>query len=201
MGKIIQFNIRIVHSSPSIWRSFQIMDDYRLDHFHQVLQIVMGWDNYHLHRFTIQGKHYEMNMPHIMNLYEEGENEVKYFLHDFNLQQNEEIAYLYDFGDSWEHLIEVEDIIEGELIVPICLAGKNAGPREDSGGIHHYQHLVKIIKNPSHPDYEEFKTWLPENFDATLFDILSLNKELKRFGLFRQENPDFKSSPWQMVNT
>jgi len=198
MGQIIQFNIRIADSSPSIWRSFQIMDDYRLDQFHQIIQIVMGWENCHLHKFTCKGKQYEMTMPHLMDMYEEGEEETKYCLRDLKLQQNEEIAYLYDFGDSWEHIIEVELIKEGTLTNPVCLAGKQACPYEDSGGIHHYYHILKILKNPKHPDHQGFKDWLPDNFDPTTFGLKAINRELKRYGLFRNENPTASSSPWQM---
>lgn len=199
MSQILQFNILLSDSAPSIWRTFQVMDDYRLDHFHQVLQIVMGWENRHLHKFSINDKYYEMSMPQLMDLYEEGEDETKYFLRDFNFQQNDIIGYLYDFGDSWEHILEVETVIEGEIETPICLAGKNAGPQEDSGGIHHYQHLVKILQNPKHPQYADFAGWLPENHDPTFFDLKAVNIELKRFGLFRKENPRMTSSPWQMT--
>ena len=199
MGQIIQFNIRLLDSSPSIWRSFKIMDDYRLDQFHQVIQIIMGWENYHLHKFTYKGKAYEMNMPQMMDHYEEGADETKYYLSDFKLQQNEEINYLYDFGDSWKHIIEVESITEGIIVTPNCLAGKYACPKEDSGAIHHYQHLVKIIQNPKHPQYEDYKDWFPEDFDPAAFDIKAINRTLKRFGLFRNENPIATSSPWHMI--
>ena len=34
------------------------LDTMTLAQLHEVLQIVMGWENYHLHEFTIHGKHY-----------------------------------------------------------------------------------------------------------------------------------------------
>ena len=38
----LQIKISLANSHIPIWRRFSITDDYRLDRFHQVLQIVMG---------------------------------------------------------------------------------------------------------------------------------------------------------------
>ncbi len=46
-------------------------------------------------------------------------------------------SYEYDFGDSWQHRIEVEKVLPPEPGVryPRCLAGKRARPPEDVGAI------------------------------------------------------------------
>ena len=53
MSKTLQFSIQLMGSNPLIWRTFKVSDSYRLDRFHQVIQIVMGWYNAHLHEFRI----------------------------------------------------------------------------------------------------------------------------------------------------
>jgi hypothetical protein len=40
-------------NQPLIWRLFLVTDDYRFDRFHQVVFLVMGWMNSHLHEFDI----------------------------------------------------------------------------------------------------------------------------------------------------
>ncbi|MPZ83337.1 MAG: hypothetical protein GEV28_24265 [Actinophytocola sp.] len=44
-------------------------------------------------------------------------------------------SYLYDFGDSWRHTVEVEKIHDAETDVtyPRCVAGKGTRPGEDGG--------------------------------------------------------------------
>jgi hypothetical protein len=42
---ILQFHISLPESRPPIWRRIQLTDDYRLDRFHQIIQIAMGWEN------------------------------------------------------------------------------------------------------------------------------------------------------------
>ncbi|MEU4540430.1 plasmid pRiA4b ORF-3 family protein [Streptosporangium sp. NPDC023825] len=51
-------------------------------------------------------------------------------------QVGERLAYRYDFGDCWEHDIEVEKIYQGAptTIYPRCTAGSRTCPPEDCGG-------------------------------------------------------------------
>jgi hypothetical protein len=41
---------------PAVWRRVRVPADYTLDRLHDVIQIVMGWQDNHLHHFEI-GKH------------------------------------------------------------------------------------------------------------------------------------------------
>lgn len=110
MPKILQLKILLIESNPLVWRTFKLSDDYRMDRFHQVLQIVMGWNNSHLHEFRIKGReigmiddHFSLDSPNL-------EDETKVYLRDLDLKGKDTFNYFYDFGDSWEHLIDVEHI-------------------------------------------------------------------------------------------
>jgi hypothetical protein len=52
--QIYQFHVLLVTISPAIWRRFLIRSDSSIADLHYILQIVMGWDDEHLHQFTIQ---------------------------------------------------------------------------------------------------------------------------------------------------
>lgn len=56
--EIYQFHVLLLHISPAIWRRILIRSDSSIADLHHVLQIVMGWDDTHLHRFTLHGKEY-----------------------------------------------------------------------------------------------------------------------------------------------
>ncbi|MCX6750099.1 MAG: plasmid pRiA4b ORF-3 family protein, partial [Candidatus Pacearchaeota archaeon] len=92
--------------------------------------------------------------------------------------------YTYDFGDSWEHIILIEDIQEkkpNEKLTPVCIEGKNACPPEDCGGIGDYEDILKIRKNKKHPQYKEMIVgWLGEDFDPEKFDIKKVNGRLQK---------------------
>ncbi len=56
--------------------------------------------------------------------------------------------YIYDFGDNWIHQITVEKILppeEGKSF-PVLITGRRACPPEDIGGIHHYMHILEVLR-------------------------------------------------------
>jgi hypothetical protein len=58
------------------------------------------------------------------------------------------LVYVYDFGDSWEHLIEVEAVHRPAPRVryPRCPAGAGACPPEDRGGPPGYHDLQRALR-------------------------------------------------------
>jgi len=52
-GAIYQFKMALIGITPPIWRRVQVSGDDTLAQLHRVLQVVMGWENYHLYMFRI----------------------------------------------------------------------------------------------------------------------------------------------------
>ena len=50
--------IQLLDIEPTIWRRFVVSASITLDRLHDVIQIVMGWTDSHLHEFTIGKKRY-----------------------------------------------------------------------------------------------------------------------------------------------
>lgn len=50
-----QLKITLNYISPPIWRSFQVRSDVKLTKLHEIIQIVMGWENCHLYTFHVGG--------------------------------------------------------------------------------------------------------------------------------------------------
>jgi hypothetical protein len=85
--------------------------------------------------------------------------------------------YTYDFGDSWEHDVLVEDILAPDGVAhAVCLAGRRAGPPEDCGGVWGYAELCDILADPDHPDHAE-------RVDPAAFDEDAVNASLARIRL------------------
>src|SRR5256885_9413534 len=89
---------------------------------------------------------------------------------------------LYHFGDGWQHVVVVEKVLppDAGFKHPVCLAGANACPPEDCGGIPGYYNLLEILDDPKHPEHEDMKEWIGEDFDSTRFDLGEINTELGR---------------------
>jgi Plasmid pRiA4b ORF-3-like protein len=87
------------------------------------------------------------------------------------------LVYEYDFGDSWEHAIVLEEIVPRASTAryPMVLAGRGACPPEDVGGLPGYYHFLEAIKNPKDPDHEDMVEWGGEGFDPVAFDVQATN--------------------------
>jgi len=91
--------IQLLDIEPAIWRRFVVPASI------DVIQIVMGWTDSHLHEFTIGNKRYT-EYPESK---EDGLVCGRYRLGDLIKQKGRTFSYLYDFGDSWEHEIVLEE--------------------------------------------------------------------------------------------
>ncbi|MBN1545282.1 MAG: plasmid pRiA4b ORF-3 family protein [Syntrophaceae bacterium] len=175
-----QFKITLRGSSPPIWRRFIVPDSITLPKMHQVIQIVMGWTDSHLHEFVVGGVSFGVPDPDYPS---SPRNEARVRINQLLYNEKEKLLYLYDFGDGWEHLMTLEKIVIGDSASskPRCLAGKRACPPEDCGGIYGYYALLEAIKDTDHPEHESMIEWVDGDIDPNYFDIDEVNMILSRF--------------------
>jgi hypothetical protein len=192
--------IRLLDIEPEIWRRFVVPDSITLDRLHDVIQIVMGWKDYHLHEFTIGKKRYT-EWPEYKD---DGAEDGKYHLGNLIKQKGRTFHYLYDFGDSWEHEIILEDsrYFNPELQSDIeCLEGARACPPEDIGSISGYYEFCEALKDASHEKHNSYKEWFggfpwyDGIFDSEKYDIEKVNYELMKYLRWSRERLRF----WQGV--
>jgi hypothetical protein len=177
--EVYQFKISLKNISPPIWRRIQVPENYSFWDLHVAIQNAMGWLDCHLHEFTTIEKDYKkiqrIGVPDIeMDDFEVLPSWKEKINNWFSLDNNKAINYTYDFGDNWEHRVELEKILKRKEGVdyPICITGKRACPPEDCGGVWGYENTINILKNPKKPEYKETLEWLggdffPEKFDCS----------------------------------
>ncbi len=176
-GVVYQLKITLRDIKPPIWRRVQVKDC-TLNQLHDLIQTCMGWDGYHLHAFEIGGEQYSEPDPDGMM---ETEDERKVKLSQVVAGGIKKLTYTYDFGDNWDHVIQVEKTLEAEAGVryPRCIAGKRACPPEDCGGPWGYAEFLEAIRDPKHERHEELLEWVGGEFDPEKFDIEAVNEELR----------------------
>ena len=81
-----------------------------------------------------------------------------------------------------QRIREVEKVLPPDAAFkhPVCLAGANACPPEDCGGVWGYYNLLGILADSKHPEHEEMKEWIGEEFDPAAFDLNGVNSGLKQ---------------------
>ena len=203
--QVHELKITLCGCKPPIWRRVAVSSNMRLSDLHQVIQVVMGWGNYHLHQFIIPDTRPKPTREELASLdwqaryerltmcrdrcwsdprmeVEGAEDESRVTLSELAPAVKSKLIYEYDFGDGWEHLIKVVKIgppVEA-VKYPLCLAGKLACPPDDSGGIWGYYEKLKVLKNPKHEDYENTLEWMGKNFDPEHFDLEKINATLMK---------------------
>lgn len=174
-----QLKITLQASQPPIWRRLEVPSDLTLDRLHEVIQDAFGWFDYHMWVFETPEGEYGMEDPELGH-----RNAISKKVEAAAPQVGGRIRYVYDFGDGWEHDIEVENVLAAEpgIAYPRCLTGERACPPEDCGGIGGYEELLQILADPEHDERAERLEWLgmdsADEFDPAAFDVGEVNEVL-----------------------
>lgn len=195
----LRLYVQLEGSFPPVWRRIEIASDLGLDELHDVLQVVFGWEDYHLHRFTT-GSERDAGTAFACtaDLAEAFEDDPSLPTWDVRVDEllgaaGEQLHYQYDYGDNWCVSLEVEDTIEGSVPAgrAMLLEGAGAGPPEDCGGLHGYRLLVAAA-DPAHPEHRqaltEVATWwgqevAPDELGLVPFDVTALTDRLQGLDL------------------
>lgn len=189
--KFFEIKIQLKHiTKPPVWRKLRIPANMSFAELHDLIQISMGWLDGHLHQFRAKTP---TGMVSIImdeeDLDLEGDYlETEVMLEKFLKNPKDKVEYLYDFGDTWEHEITLENVVETAepLPAPFILSGKGACPPEDCGGVPGYERLKEVMANPKLKDnkeeYKMFSEWLGlKTWDAEELDIDGLNEDMEDY--------------------
>jgi len=182
--RLFQLRVSLKEIVPEIWRRIQVKNC-TLDRLHLHIQLAMGWENYHLYQFKIDGIIHGdpelicegfLDDPEVIDSHETKLSDV--VPRDgrrFRFQ------YEYDFGDGWEHDVLFEGCLRAEkgARYPVCLEGERACPPEDVGGTYGYAEYLEAIGNPDHEEHEEYLQWRGP-FDPKKFDAEAVTKKMHR---------------------
>ena len=179
---LYQLKITLKYSQPKIWRRVVVPANLKLNRLHDVIQRVMPWTDSHLHQFVVGRVYYGQPDPDA-DMGFETLNEKRYTIADIAPGAKKKFIYEYDFGDGWEHEIVVEKVLPPDTNFKkiVCLAGENACPPDDCGGIGGYYQMLEIIADAKHPEHKHMKEWLGGEWDMNQFDLALANDALKRF--------------------
>ncbi len=183
------FKVTLRLERHQVWRRLVVPLHLTFEKLHEVLQEAFAWENYHLHEFYIlDGDKPIVNLVGDENEFEtfgfqekiETKFETDVKLSDY-IPQYKQIKYIYDFGDHWEHILEVEDLVgDYDKNYPICIEGEGIAPPEDVGGEPGYEEYLRILTDENHSEYKKNmvnrNVWKGNN----VFDIGLINRRIKR---------------------
>lgn len=193
--EVYQLHILLLKISPAIWRRVLVPSDQSLVDLHHILQIVMGWDDTHLHRFLIHGKTHGISREGGL-CFRSNPKQIR--LSDLHLRLKERFLYEYDFEAFWQHQIRLENILPFSSIktYPRCIGGARQAPPEWCNGPlayleqkqyysvgHIERRLLEIVEDEEARvgDYGEEAATMLFWLQAETFDRSAVNNRLALF--------------------
>jgi hypothetical protein len=178
---LYQLKITLQWSDPAIWRRVVVRADMRLDRLHEVMQEVMPWTDSHMHQFVLGRTFY--GVPDLeTDMGFETLDERRHTVAELAPAAKKKFIYEYDFGDSWSHEVKLEKILppDAGFKHPVCLAGANACPPDDCGGIPGYYQMLAILADPENEEHDHWLEWVGGQWNPEHFALAEANQRLKK---------------------
>jgi hypothetical protein len=183
--EIATLRIELKDSDPPIWRVVEVPTSITLKVLHDIVQVTMGWLDYHLWELVIHGQSYGLPMDEDWGT---APRKVasRTRLREVLAPGTTRIDYTYDFGDNWEHNLIVSDVRRGEpdTAYPRFIGGERDCPPEDCGGIPGFYEMLEARADPSHPDHAEITEWL-DGYDPEELEVFPIQVALRRIAARR----------------
>ena len=177
LKKVLKYMLRItlVGSRPKVWREIAVPSTIKLTSLAHVIILAMGWEENHLSMFNKGSKEYHVYMEGTEIYDEPVEDASEYALCDL-LGADEEMTFVYDFGDYWRHTVRVVECVKygkDERPTVRLIDGKNACPPNDVGGIGGYKEMLRVTKEePDGDEAWEYYTWLGSKWNEKFFPAI-----------------------------
>ena len=212
---IYQFYAELDDYSPKIWRRFQVMNNITMARLGYIVMTMFEMQASHLFCFEVPlGQNYYQYMKERLSEEElnnhisfRNKNEVKRFEvqnemtaefedEDALNAASEKLPHIitwvgdkfmlqYDYGDSWEVKLVLEQIIEDKNLpgkeLPRVLEGEGYGIIEDCGGTGGLEEIAKAYRKKRGKQYNQYRQWLGvDDMDLAAFDLDDMNFRLKK---------------------
>ena len=174
--KVYEIRISLRGTEPLVWRKVLIHEFVDLSDLHMLIQMVMGWENRHLYSFTIN----EQKFTDEDSALEINQNETEGVSLNEVLGDSKEFSYTYDFGDGWQHHLEITEVLDHDprMQYPACIGGENACPPEDCGGPPGFDNFKTVIAGKDSPEKNDLLAWVGGYYNPSTFDPNFVNKRL-----------------------
>lgn len=147
--QVKEYRIRVSLNGTSrlIWREIVVPSDLTLEVLANILVDVMGWTGEHLFGFEHMKRHYCSSYEMKEGIMGNELDFSKYTISDILKKKGSKTEFDYDYGDGWEHDVEVVETREYGKYEPLnirFICGFGACPPEDCGGVWGYEELLDI---------------------------------------------------------
>jgi len=189
-NNLYQIKVSLIGAQPPIWRRLLIEPDTTFQDLHRVIQLTMGWQVSHLHLFQAQDGRLLGDLAEDEDGMLNFEDESAVAVSSLLIKEGQVLKYEYDFGDSWEHEVTLEKILQGnqEEPLPRCIKAVRQCPPENVGGLPGFYDFLGAMEDAARPDHDAAREWRGgEWFDPEYVNLNQINEDLlERHALFAE---------------
>jgi hypothetical protein len=155
----VQLSVTLRDIEPPIWRRLLVPASLTLDELHAVIQTAMGWEDYHLHLFEVDGTlisatRWKAARSGTRRRSPSGRR-PRPWTNSLRVRLRRQLGPRHPRRAGHR---------QRRRLAP-HLVGARACPPEDCGGPWGYQHLLEVLADPAHEEHEGLLGWVGGGFD------------------------------------
>jgi hypothetical protein len=185
---IARIRITLEDTNPLVWRELDVPLSTTLAAMHDIIQVVMGWWDYHLYEFEIGDRNYGVPSSDDV-LYDRKVYKASALRLATVLERGiRDFLYIYDFGDNWRHRISIAEVRQGDADIeyPRFVSGARRAPPEDVGSISGFEEFLEAMADSDHEQHDQMLEWHGKPFDPEDIDERRLHLIIKNFAARRR---------------
>lgn len=159
MPQYFDFTVSLQNVLPRPWRRFLIGTGARFAALHAAIQDACGWANSHMYVFRAASAYDNEDIAGLRM----GDGSVEdaklpdaartQLARYFGIEKFTTCLYLYDFGDSWAHDVQLNAIVElPEQFTRRLLGGEYVFPPDDCGGSPGFVRIQEALRTGNDPE-------------------------------------------------
>lgn len=175
---LLRLKVTLDDVEPRVLRRIEVPAGIKLDRLHLTLQAALGWTNSHLFEIRASDTGWGIPSPD----WPDGPLDARKAMLIDVIEDagTKTLRYIYDYGDCWEHTIEVERMTDAQpgVLYPRLIEADGRCPPEDVGGPPGYAEMLEALADTGHERHAEMREWLGAEFDPNTFDAAPRKDEV-----------------------
>jgi len=185
---IARLRIELEGTHPLVWRLVDVPLSFTLMALHEIIQVMMQWENAHLFEFVVGDQVYGAPFPEDRVLDRKVSQAKSIRLKSLVDRGVDRFVYVYDFGDNWRHHIIIEAVRQGDdnTDYPAFVNGARRAPPDDVGGTSGFEEFLQAVTDPRHEDHDRMLEWCGGSFDPKDIDERHIRMVIGNFAARRR---------------
>lgn len=185
---VARLRIELEGTHPPVWRSVDVPLSFSLMALHEIIQVMMLWENAHMFEFVIGDQLYGEPNPRDSAWDRKVFQAKNIRLKSLVDRGVDRFLYIYDFGDNWQIHVVLDGVRQGDdnIDYPAFVDGSRRAPPEDVGGTGGFEAFLVAVTDPRHQEHDSMLEWCGGSFDPEDIDERHIRMIIENYAARRR---------------